>query len=325
MKKHLGMIVLAVLVVFFMGLSTVAFVVDEPGELVVVKRFGKIMRVLSGRDPNEGQAGLHFKWPYPVEEAISLDARNFEFDDTHEQTATRDKKNVVVTVFCCWRIGDAAQFSRTAKTPEAGQDAVRNILRSAKGAAVANHLLGELINTDRDKMKQDEIEREMQQALAPQVARDYGIEIVRVGIKSLGLPKSVSETVINTMKEERGTKAADYENRGKAYAMAIRERARAASEKILAFAGSKQQAIRTEGDVMAASYYSRFAGNEDLAKFLRSLEALKTELASRTVILLDESTLPMIKLFRMPPSNADIVPKPVITTQPVLPPLESSK
>lgn len=165
----------------------------------------------------------------------------------------------------------------------------------------------------------------MQQALAPQVARDYGIEIVRVGIKSLGLPKSVSETVINTMKEERGTKAADYENRGKAYAMAIRERARAASEKILAFAGSKQQAIRTEGDVMAASYYSRFAGNEDLAKFLRSLEALKTELASRTVILLDESTLPMIKLFRMPPSNADIVPKPVITTQPVLPPLESSK
>ncbi len=320
MKKHIGMVVLAVLVVVCMMLSTVAFLVEEPNELVVVTRFGQTVRVFSGRDPNE--AGLHWKWFYPIEEAISYDTRAFEFEDATEQTPTRDKKNVVVTMFCCWRIQDGAQFLRSIKTVDAAQEQVRSILRGAKAAAIASRPLGELINTDPAKMKQEDIEREIQQALAPRVAKDYGIEIVRVGIKNLGLPASVSETVINTMKEERAKVAADYENRGRAQAMAIRERAKAASDKILAFADRKANGIRLEGDVMAAAYYSKFQSNPELAKFLRSLESLKIELQSRTVILLDQNTLPMIKLFNSPPTQ-DIVPIP--TTQPVLPPLNSSK
>ena len=131
---------------------------------------------------------------------------------------------------------------------------------------------------------------------------EYGIGVVMIGVRRLALPKTVSETVIDTMKEERKSKAAEYTSSGESRATAIRERARAASEKILAFARRKAEGIRREGDQAAAAYYEKFTGHEDLAVFLRSLEALRIELASRAVILLSESSQPMLQWFRSPPT-----------------------
>jgi regulator of protease activity HflC (stomatin/prohibitin superfamily) len=80
------------------------------------------------------------------------------------------------------------------------------------------------------------------------------------------------------------------------------ERAKAAGNQILEFANRKAAEIRTEGDRAAAGYYREFAKDERFSMFLRSLESLKKELESKSVILLDGSLLPAVGFFQQGPS-----------------------
>ena len=50
--------------------------------------------------------------------------------------------------------------------------------------------------------------------------------------------------------------------------------------------------IRAEGDAEAAKYYAEFKKNPELAEFLRSLEALRQILRTRTTLVLDTDTPP---------------------------------
>jgi membrane protease subunit HflC len=312
MRKHIGIVVLGVLVLLLLLVYTVAFQVSQLTDLVVVTTFGRTTEVLSGRDPN--QAGLHFKWLYPVQEEVRYDARTFLFEDTLDETSTKDKKSIMGSLFCAWRIEDANRFLGAVRTVEAAEDSIRGMVRSVKGDAFSQWDLAELINTDPRKMKLRDVEQRITQEVSGRLMNEYGVRIVMIGIKRLGLSESVSEKAIDTMKQERTTAAQEYQSIGEARATAIRERARAAAEKILAFANRKAQEIRNQGDAAAAAYYAKFQGHEDLAIFLRSLEALRKELSSRSIILLDESALPILKLFRVPPTPETI--RQITTTGP---------
>ena len=242
MRKHIGMVVLAVLVLLLLLVYTVAFQVSQLSDLVVVTTFGKTTEVLSGRQ--SGQSGLHFKWLYPVEEEVRYDARTFLMESPLEEMSTTDKKNVMVSFFCAWRIDDANRFLPSIKTTEAAQDKVKSVVRDAMGQIVGTREFSELINTDPAKMKLSEIEAEVARVAAPKLKDEFGVGVVMIGVKRLGLNADVSKTVIDTMKAERQSKAAEYQASGEARATAIRERARAASEKILAFADRKDKDIR---------------------------------------------------------------------------------
>ncbi len=55
-----------------------------------------------------------------------------------------------------------------------------------------------------------------------------------------------------------------------------------------------------EGDAIAARYYMVFAQNEELALFLRKLEALGETLKERTTVVLHTDMPPFDLLERMP-------------------------
>lgn len=297
MKTHYGMFLLALLVVVLLLASTVAYTVDFT-EYALIKTFGQTTAEINGRE----QAGLKLKWPWPVQRLVRYDARTALFEDTANEVATSDKQNLLVTMYCAWRIADPALFNRTITTAASAQDRLRDLLRSAKKDVVGRHRMEDLINTDPDKMLIAQIEDSVLQTVRAQTMDTYGVEVVRVGIKSLGLPKEVTAVVIEAMKEERQRDVRKFEAAGEAQATAIRERAKAASDQILAFANRKAAEIRSEGDRAAATYYKEFARNERFSMFLRSLESLKTELAAKTVILLDGSELPAAGFFRTGPS-----------------------
>jgi len=312
MRKHIGMVVLAVLVLLLLLVYTVAFQVSQLTDLVVVTTFGKTTEVLSGRDAN--QAGLHFKALYPIQEEVRYDARTFLFEDVLDQTLTKDKKSIVGSVFCAWRIEDANRFlSAVGKVAEA-EDRIRKAVRAAKTRAFTNWDLADLINTDRERMKLPKVEEQIAADVSPGLRADYGVQIVMVGIKRLGLDKDVSNVAIDTMKEERKAMAQEYETEGLARATAIRVRAQVAGEKIKAYASRKAEEIKSEGERSAAAYYEKFQGHEDLAIFLRQLDALRKALSSRAVLILDESSNPVIRLFRVPPTKESI--RSAVTTQP---------
>ncbi len=303
MRKHIGILALAVLVVGSLALNTIAFQVDENKDIVLIETFGKVTEEIVGRDA----PGLNFKWPYPIQKVVRYDGRTSVFEDTGDQASTKDEQNLIVTMYCAWRIGNPREFHRSVNTDDFEekvakvQDRIRNLLRSAKKDVMGLHTMVDFINTDPQLMKLDQIEGEILASVRDKAMADYGVEIVRVGIKSLALPESVTEQVINAMKAGRQRDITSYQQEGEAVATAIEQRARSDRDQIMDFAERKANEIRSEGDQAAARYYTEFKDAE-FANFLRVIESLKVELAHKTVFLLDGTGLPHIRWFKDGPN-----------------------
>ncbi len=308
MRNHIGLIILAVLVVAALGVYTVAYQVDELQDVVLIKTFGKVTKVVWGsEDP-----GLHFKWPWPFEKLIRYDARTHLFEDTHTQVQTSDQQHMLMTVHCTWQIADPVRFHASLKTAdpdnpqefvEAMEEQLKQRLRSFKSDIVGKYEWGAFVNTDPEKMKLDEIERKIFGPLRASAMKDYGVKIHMdsSGIERLALTEGVSQAVIDLQIGERQQYVKKFQTEGESDARAITERARLARERIMAFTNRKAAEIRAEGDREAAEVYSQFRKNPGLATFLRSLESLKKGLKEKSVIILDGSEIEAIKFFRKGP------------------------
>ena len=77
MKKHMGLIAIALIIVAALLACTVFYRVDELKDVALVKTFGKVTRVLRGSE----HAGLHFKWPWPIQSLVRYDSRTRIFED----------------------------------------------------------------------------------------------------------------------------------------------------------------------------------------------------------------------------------------------------
>jgi membrane protease subunit HflC len=285
-------------VVFLLLLTvTVAFTADSE-DSVLVQRFGRTDRVYERRE----DAGLKVKWPYPVEQTVVYDARTFVFEDTYLELSTKDAQNVLVTLFCAWRIAKPVQFQSALVTVEAGEARVRTLLREAKQKVIGEHPMEDLINTAPGKMRLGDVEKAILDRVAPQALSAYGVEVVMVGVKSLGLPEQVTDKVIDAMKQEREREISRLNAEGDAEATAIRERAREARDLIVEFAKRRATAITSEGERARARFFKDFKKNPELALFLRRMETLRTGLSQNAVIVLDGTELPQIRWFREGPA-----------------------
>ena len=135
--------------------------------------------------------------------------------------------------------------------------------------------------------------------------KDYGIEILSVGINTINVPKTVSEKVFARMIAERKRVADKYIAEGESEASKIRINADSAKVIKLADAEAKAKEIRAKGDAEAAKYYKIYKLNPELAQFLRKVEALRSVLAGRTTIIFDTNTAP----FDLLKPGADILRK----------------
>ncbi|MCK4601297.1 MAG: hypothetical protein KAU28_02445, partial [Phycisphaerae bacterium] len=270
MRKHISIVILALLVMLFLVTYTIAFQVDEFRDIVVITTFGRTDEKDVYRDKDG--AGLHLKWIYPVQEVVRYDKRTHIFEDAHAQVQTKDKHNLLVTMFCAWRIEDPIKFLKTIGTEQKAQDSIRSILKDSKNAVIGNHVMGDFVNTAPDKMLIPQIEQEIQESVDRQAFVQYGVRVVMVGVRSMDLPAEITKSVISSMKEERQKFAQDYKSSGEARAIAIRSLAETARDKIIAFAERKAKEIRTEGARAAAEYYAKFERYPQLGMFLRYIE-----------------------------------------------------
>ena len=293
MFRHIGMIVVAVVVVVVLLVSTVAYTVPST-HMVLVKTFGRIVAVRDGSDSS--QAGLHFKLPYPIQRVHSYDARTFVLEDALVQVNTRDKQAMLADVYCAWRVKDPVVLNQKGfDMIEAAETKLRDLLRDAQGDVFAQHDMSEFINTDEKQMRLADIAKEVQAKLSESAQREYGVEVVQVGVKSLGLPENVTKEVIKAMQAERQREATDLRTQGEAEAMAIRTQAEAARTKILDFADTLAERVRAEGDAAAAQFYDLYSKDEELSIFLRELESMKEALGKNTVIVLDPQSMRMLE------------------------------
>src|SRR5262245_3347641 len=83
------------------------FTVDASG-FVYRTHFGAHVATYDGRDPND--AGLHWKWPWPIESVQRIDRRLQYLDLPGAELLTRDRERgtidqtLTIDAYVCWRI-----------------------------------------------------------------------------------------------------------------------------------------------------------------------------------------------------------------------------
>jgi len=295
--KHWPAYAMGVVVALIFILATVTFQTSETEHAVLI-HLGKPQAEVY-------TPGLHLKWPYPIDKVWKADRRIRSFGGSEgklEETQTSDGKNVTVSVAINWKIVDPITFIERLRTVEQAELELNALMRSAKNAVIGRFRLNQLVNTDADSLKLNEIEHAFLRVVASQ-AKNYGIYVQSAGIQHLGFPQDVANSVFERMRAERKRLAERYLGEGKGEADKIRAEARTEASKIVANAEAEAKMIRAKGDAEAAKYYAVFKQNPSLAVFLRKLEALKKSVGTKTTLILDTNSAPFDLLEKSPISK----------------------
>src|SRR5262245_12061612 len=239
------------LILLAAGVAVVArmtlFTVDR-SEFVYVTQFGRPVATYDGEDDSD--AGLHLKWPWPVQEVQRLDRRLQSFDLpgaellTHDPRGNTIDKTLTLDAYVCWRIADKAgvdRFVRTVGTPDRAKTILGQRISSEMGAAVGRMELDDLISAEPGKVdRQREALRERLlhggsdgADLRERARADYGIEIVDIRLRRSSYPPAVRDAIFQRIRSERNKKVADYESDGKKQAADITSAANRKAREIL--------------------------------------------------------------------------------------------
>ena len=298
MKKNLITIVIAAVLVVIFALLLFTFQVRQ-SEVAVLTTFGKPAA------NNLDQPNLYFKWPWPIQQVYRFDQRVQNFEDKYSENLTADNTMLLTSVYVGWKISDAKEFfpKFAGGSVEAAQRQLETMLRSAKAAVIGKHNLSDFVNADPKQLKLEAIEDEIKAAVQGELAsQNYGISIEFLGVKKLGLPESVTQTVFDRMKSERTVLISEAQFQGEAEATKIKSAAERQAADVIANAQADATRIEGAGVAEAAKTLSVFQQNPELAIFQLQLEALKNSLNQKSTLIFDERT-PPFSLFQNLPAN----------------------
>jgi membrane protease subunit HflC len=299
MKKNaITFIVAAVLLVIFV-LLLFTFQVRQ-SEVVVVSTFLKPTDTITN-------AGLYVKWPWPIQSINRFDQRVQTFEDKFSENYLADHSILLASVYVGWRISDAKAFFPKFPGGSAilAQRQLENMLRSAKLESIGRHNLPDFVNSDPSQLKFDEIEKEIKSSVDGELAKNnYGISIEFLGIKRIGLPESVTQSVFDRMKAERTKYITEAQSQGDAQAAKIKSAAERQAADMVADATADATRIQGAGEAEAAKLLGVFQQNPQLAVFQLQLDALKSSMNQKTTLIFDERWSPF-SLFQSIPSNAE--------------------
>jgi len=279
------MITGAVLVILFLFMLF-SYQVRET-QVAVVTTFGRYSRSIT-------EPGFRLRLPWPVEKVYEFDRRLQSFESKLFQTITRDQINILAQVYVGWRIADPRIFlERFNGDLQEAQRTLEPVVRNAKSEVLGTHTFSELVSTDLEQLKFDQVEEEMLSRVRQQAEVLYGMKIELVGIKRLELPESITTSVFDRMRAERQRLVALYQTEGDREAKIIRANADGQANEILAQARAEAIRIAGEAELKAQEYYAVFEQKPELAIFLLQLKALEEVLKERSHLILDAKTPPL--------------------------------
>jgi membrane protease subunit HflC len=305
--------VIAVALVALLLAASALYSVDQ-AEFGYVTQFGRHVVTHDGTS----DAGLHVKWPWPVQSVQRIDRRLQMFDLPAAELPTFDPqgrtidKMLIVDGFVCWRIADAEgvdQFIRTVGTPERAKEILGPRIAGRVGAIVSQMSLEELIHVTpagevdarADKVRSRVLSGD--NSLQRQVRDEYGIEIVDVRLRRLNYPDSVRQAIYDRIRSERKRKAADYESDGDKQARKIRAEAERDAEITRSTAQANAELTRKKADAEADRIRNEAHGKDrEFYMFLKSLETFREMLSKTGDVLLLSTKHPLFKLLFNPPN-----------------------
>lgn len=298
-------------------------VVNE-SEYVIVERLGQIHAVYDrGAD-----RGLHFKLPWPVDVARRFDARVRLFDPPGREVFTRDRKNITVDAFVCWRIaggdeGDSPEglavdsersvvrFYRSLGDPEVAEARLESRLRSVLNTAIGQIEMSDLLsvsdstqgpNASRTSLLTELAERVREQVQATEdggssLAEQAGIELVDLRIKRINFPEGNQQAVFERMRSERQKIAESYRSSGMAESSVIRSSADRQYQEVLARAEADAEKIRGDAEAEAIGILNQaYAADPEFYEVVRTLDAYRQIIGERTTLVLSSQS-PLFRLL----------------------------
>ena len=252
----------------------------------IVTRFGQPVRTVT-------EPGLHFKWPWPVDSAVTVDQRTRLLDTRHTEMLTRDKKNVILLSYATWRVEDPLAYHRAVGTLESGDQKVDGLVTNAQIGVLGRYDLTALVSTDEQARRVDDVERDILQAVQEVARRDYGIAVDEVGLRRVSFPQTNVAQVFEQMRTERKRFAAQYRAEGRREAARIRSEADLEKAEILADATEESARIRGEAEAEAARIYAEaHRSDPEFYRFLRQLEGLENSITTKTTLILRTDSEP---------------------------------
>jgi membrane protease subunit HflC len=323
-KPILYVSVLLLIVLITLLFST--FTVDRT-ELVYVTQFGKLVGVYDGAK----DAGLHWRWPWPVQSVQRLDRRLQVFDLPEIELLTRDDKGetidktITVDAYVCWRIDGedgVSRFIRAMGTADRAREILRPRIISRLGAEISNMKMDDLISV----VSPDEARGRMEKlrdrllgesgkdpnhgeasflsagSLRDQAKRDYGIELVDVRLRRTSHPAEVRDAIFARIRSERARKVADYQGQGALLASKIKSEAELEARNILTDAKAAEQRIKGKADAESDRIRNlAHSQDPDFYAFLKKLEEYQRILGDNKSVLLLSSHRDMFDLLFKPP------------------------
>jgi membrane protease subunit HflC len=297
-----------------LDLPSMLYTVDGT-EFVVVTQFGRLVQIYDGSD--QEQAGLHLKWPWPVQTVKRIDRRLQTFDLPGTELLTRDPradtidKTLAIDAYVCWRIPDVQgveRFIPSLGTVERTQQVLGQRISSELGAAITQMELDDLINTDsarvdrqRERLRQVFLS-DLETSLRSSARARYGIEVVDVRLRRSNHPPAVRDAIFDRIRSERAKKAEEYRSEGKRLADNIRSESEREVSEMKARAEARALALRGEAEAEADRIRSE-AGARDpkFYTFLRQLEEYQRFLGdNKTTLLLSTHRGMFAPLFDPP-------------------------
>ena len=215
---------------FFIGIilllifASILFIFQvRQSEVAVVTTFGSYSRTIE-------DAGLRFKWPWPIQKVYRFDNRLQNFERKFEQTTTGDAKPLIIEVYVGWKISNPKIFlERFNGDIIKAEQNLESLVRDAKNSVIGQHPFRDLISPREEDLKFNDIEEEIVAAIQTEAKDDYGMEVVFAGIKQLGLPESNTQKVFERMRADRQRLVKQFQGEGESRAMEIRSKAEAES------------------------------------------------------------------------------------------------
>jgi membrane protease subunit HflC len=262
-----------------------AVVVPE-GQAVLITRFGRPLRAAT-------TAGLHFKLPWPIDQAFPLDMRRRIYETGHTEMLTRDKKNVIARTFAVWHIADPILFVQSLGVGAGAEGKLDGLLTNAAIGTLGSHDLSALVSTTPSDLQVDQIEKELLASAAPTARQNYGVDMEQIRIERIALPEENVTAVMQQMRAERRQFAAKYEAEGEQEASKVRSEADLDSARIVAKGAEEEARIRGQSAAQVARIYATaHKVNPELYRFTRSLDSLDRLVTTNTSLILRTDSEP---------------------------------
>lgn len=252
------------------------FFVVRPDEQAIVRRFGQVTGPALG-------AGLHYRWPYPVERVDLVRVTDVREVDTEKKLLlTGDENLIELNLAVHYRVKDPVQFLLNAADPE---QVVRNAAESGVRTVVGRKRLDALLTGGREELR-----AETHAALQAELDRNrVGLDVASMLILDIVPPAEVKEAFedVASAREDRAT----YVNEAKSFYNSVIPEARGQAAENLRAA----EAYKAEKTNAADGEATRFLNK--VTAYAKARDVTRLRLYLETM----EQVLPGVKKFLIGP------------------------